>query len=214
MQALTRLFERHGKSVQLAADDVIFSRGTELKQVFRLNSGMVMLHSSSFAGREVGFNILQAGDLFGIVPALQASVAGVDATALSACELLAIDRESFTEALLGDAALMQEVLHIVVARLALRTKQAEELALYAVRGRLARYVISLAHQQNGRVHARARIRLAFSQKIMAAMAGVSRETLNRQFRTWIEADIIALDGKELLILKPDELMAFAGASHV
>jgi CRP/FNR family transcriptional regulator, cyclic AMP receptor protein len=212
MQALIGLFERHGKIVQVAADDAIFTRGSEISQLYRLQSGRVMLHSSSLAGREIGFEILGPQDLLGILPNVQARTAGIDATALSDCELLAIDRQVLVEALLSDVAVCNEILQIVATRLMRRTKQAEELALYAVRGRLARYVIALADQQNDGKPA-TKARLVFSQKIMAAMAGVSRETLNRQFRSWSQAGIIAIDGKDLQILKPDRLNAFAGAAY-
>ncbi|WP_022720599.1 Crp/Fnr family transcriptional regulator [Rhodopseudomonas sp. B29] len=213
MQALTRLFERRGRIVHFFAEDVIFSRGTEIMHVYRVQSGTVMLHSSSLAGREIGFELLRAGDFFGMVPNLQRGIAGVDATALSECDLLAVDREAFADAIRTDIELTHEALQVVAMRLARRTKQAEELALFAVRGRLARYVIGLAQQQNGSLRSEAKVRLAFSQKIMAAMAGISRETLNRQFRSWIEAGVVSLEGKELRILRPDHLIAFAGAAY-
>lgn len=213
MEALAALFKRHGRVVRIPADEAIFSRGSEVPQIYQLSSGSVFLHSSSFAGREIGFEIVKPGEVLEVVSALQTGRANVDATALTDCELLALDRDLFVTAVEGDANVTREVLGFVAGQLARRTRQAEELALYTVRGRLARYVMALAQQQQGEPISLKPIRLVFRQKIMAAMAGISRETLNRQFRIWAEAGIVAIEGRELRVLKPDALGAFAGLSY-
>jgi CRP-like cAMP-binding protein len=214
MQALAAIFLDHGMSVKVASDESIFVRGSVSARVFYLRSGRVFLHSSSFAGREIGFEIVTTGDIFGFLSALETGRTILDATALSACELLVLDSETFASILQTDHKVALEMLHYTLVRLTRRTLQAEELALYSVRGRLARFVIALAQEQHGELKSNRTVRLQFSQRIMAALAGVSRETLNRQFKRWTTSGIVAIDGKELRILKPDALNAWAGAAEI
>jgi CRP-like cAMP-binding protein len=209
MQAVKAIFQKQGKLVTFRADEIIFSRGTDPRGVYFIKSGRVLLHSSSLGGREVGFDILNSGEIFGFAT-FGSSKSILDATALTDCDLLYFTRHDFERAIKNNVGAAIETLYHLSERLKRRTRQAEGLALYNLRRRLARWVVAQALQQHGLLDSQKAVHLELSQKLMAAMAGVSRETLNRQFNEWIKAGIVAIDGKKLRILKQDELIAIAG----
>jgi CRP-like cAMP-binding protein len=195
--------------VKIAADDKLLVRGSVSKRVYFVRSGQVLLHSSSHDGREIGFEVVGRGQVLGYT----ASVSGrsfLDGTALTACDLLLIEIEALEKALRNDVTATTELLRYMSEQLYRRTLQAEGLALYSLRGRLARRLITLAReQQRGGSEAQAVVRLDFNQKLIAVMAGVSRETVNRQIHDWVRAGIIEVEGKSLKILKPSALAELA-----
>lgn len=191
-------------------DEGIISRGSRMGRTFWVQSGQVLLHSSSVGGREIAFEIVKPGEIFGFLAAVEGIKAIVDATALTQCELLVVSRETFAQAIRSSPEVAYETLTFVARRLVRRTLQAEDLALYSLRGRLARWVIALAQEQGSGFEKNSVVRLDYNQKLIAAMAGVTRETLNRQFKNWISAQIVAFEGKDLRVLKPDALQALAG----
>lgn len=210
MLALKDVFARHGKPLSFQPDETIISRGTRIARVFRVQSGQVLLHSASAGGREIAFDIVKPDEIFGFVAAVEGTKAIVDATALTRCELLVISRETFNDAIRSSPDAACEALSFVVRRLVRRTVQAQDLAVHSLRGRLARWVIGLARDQGCLIEKNVIIRLDFNQKLIAAMAGVSRETLNRQLKNWVDARMVEFAGKNLRILKPDALRTLAG----
>jgi CRP-like cAMP-binding protein len=209
MRALENIFLSLGRPLRIAADDKLLVRGSISKRVYFVRSGQVLLHSSSHDGREIGFEVIGRGQVLGF----SASVSGrsfLDGTALTACDLLLIEIETLEKALKNDATATLELLRYISGQLYRRTQQAEGLALYGLRGRLARRLITLAREQlHGEWEAQAVVRLDFNQKLIAVMAGVSRETVNRQIHDWVRAGIIEVEGKSLKILKPNALAELA-----
>lgn len=208
MNAVEKIFLKHGKLVKASPEDKLLVRGAVSKNVYFVKSGQVLLHTTSHDGREVGFDVMQAGHVFGFASWI-VSRAFLDATALTACDLLVIRIDALDQALKEDITATLELLRYMTVQLFSRTRQAEGLALYTLRGRLARWLILLARAQEEQSGPGIAVHLEFNQKLIAAMTGASRETVNRQLQNWIRAGIIGVEGKKLTIFRRDALAALA-----
>jgi CRP-like cAMP-binding protein len=78
--------------------------------------------------------------------------------------------------------------------------------------RLARILLNLV-QQYGKVGPQGIvIGLKLSQEELGHLVGVSRESVNRQIRVWVDAGVIEYDHGTLVVLKSDALFREALAS--
>jgi CRP-like cAMP-binding protein len=177
MRALKHIFLSHGRPLKVSPEDKLLVRGKVSKRVYFVKSGQVRLHSSSNDGREIGFEVVRPGEVLGFAASLNGR-SFLDETALTACDLLVMEIEAIEEALREGVTATVELLRHMTEQFYRRTRQAEGLALYSLRGRLARWLIFLAReqQQHSRPTPRTIVHLDFNQKLIAAMVGVTRET--------------------------------------
>lgn len=205
MTRLQQLFAEQGRIVRASADDVVFARGSKATQIFQVKVGQVIVYTTSSTARDIGICIVKANGIFGIGSIARNTTYIVEATALSDCELLAVEREMFEQAFFSDRELAAETLALLVSLLDNRTRKIEELAAYNLKSRLARWVLDQFREQGVEPVPNALIELQASQKLIAIMAGVSRETVNRQLKKWVQADIVQWGGKNLRLGKPEVL---------
>jgi CRP/FNR family cyclic AMP-dependent transcriptional regulator len=210
MSSLTELFANNWQRLSFPADAIIMSRGSQAARAYMIVSGQVLLHSSSLWGREIGFEVARPNEIFGFVSIIKNVRTVIDATALTDCELLFVEREVFDRELRTNPQFAVDSIEFILKRLVTRTRQVEELALYSFRSRLARYLINLFHENQIELVPGASLQLEITQKHIAIMAGASRETVNRQLQKWIDANIISFTGRTLRITKPDLLVRIAG----
>jgi CRP/FNR family transcriptional regulator, cyclic AMP receptor protein len=210
MSSLTDIFARHGQRLSVPAEAMILSRGTQASRAYMVLTGRVLLHSSSPGGREIGLEVIRPNEIFGFLSIVKNVHSVVDATALTDCELLWVEREAFDRELRTNPQFALDSLELLLKRLLTRTRQVEELALHSLRSRLARYLLSLFHENDIELVPGASLQLDLTQKHIAMMAGASRESVNRQLQKWIDANIISFTGRTLRITKPDLLVRIAG----
>jgi CRP-like cAMP-binding protein len=209
VQAVKTIFRQHGRLGKASPDDTLLVRGGISKRVYFVLSGQVLLHATSQDGRQIGFEIVSSDHIFGFAAVACHGRSFLDATALTVCELLSVKLDTFETLLLDNPEATRELLYYMSEQLFRRTRQAEGLALDNLHKRLARWIIALAHKQHGELDSNNAVHLEFNQKLMAAMAGVSRETVNRQLRAWIRSGMLVIEGKVLRILKPQALAILA-----
>lgn len=213
MKAVEKVFCQHGRILKASAEDILLVRGSISDRIYFIQSGQVLLHSTSESGRQIGFEIVRARQVFGFASVVRKGRSFLDATVLTPSELLVAKLDVFEKALRNSSEATREMLYYMTEQLFRRTRQAEGLALYSLRKRLARWIIALAREQHGELDSNIAIRLHFNQKLMAAMAGVSRETINRQFHRWMRSGLLVVEGKELRILRPDVMASLAESSE-
>ena len=210
MSSLTEIFARHGQRLSVPAETTVMSRGEQPARAYMVSTGRVLLHSSSVWGREIAFQVMKPNEIFGWITIAPSLRAAVDATALTDCELLFVEREVFDHALRANPQCAVDSIEFILKCLLARTLQVEDLALHNLRSRLARFLISLFDDSEVELVPGASVQVELTQKHIAMMAGASRETVNRQLQKWIDANIITFSGKTLRITKPDLLRSIAG----
>jgi CRP-like cAMP-binding protein len=79
----------------------IFAKGSPGQCVMAVLRGSVKISSLSVGGREIVFAIFNAGDIFGEIAVLDGEERSADATAMTECELLVLNRRDFLPVLRG-----------------------------------------------------------------------------------------------------------------
>lgn len=189
------------------------SRGLQIERVHYLVQGQVLMHSSSPDGRETAFNIVRRGELVGLTGIASNNFASYDATTISPCEFLTVERNLFQRLVLENPAAMQEAIDRLVAFIRHATGLAESLASQSLKARLARWILTRLEDDGVALEPGAVLPIDFSQRLIAALAGVSRETVNRQLKYWAEDGIISFSGRTLRILRPKQLLFIAGYNN-
>ena len=182
--ALDRL-AAHARLVAYPAGARIFRKGDPGAGLLAVLSGLVPSHD----GREIVLNIVGANDIFGEVALLDGHPRTADATAVTRCQLLALDRRDFVTVLQEEPAFAIKLLELVSQRLRRTSEQVEDLTFSDLPTRLAKAILRLADLQgargeNGRVIA--------TQKELGRTIGFSRESTNKCLRDWEEAGHVAL----------------------
>jgi CRP-like cAMP-binding protein len=151
-------------------------------------AGRVKLSSTSAAGHELLITIAERGHSFGEVALMDGNPRSFDATALEDCEVLALSRAS----LLPIISCNPQVGFALMQALCRRARRSEAMIQDAVflglGPRLARQLLRLAEARDGGAGAD----LAVSQQQLAALVGVTRESVNKQLCAWQRAGFVAL----------------------
>ncbi|MBW2593905.1 MAG: Crp/Fnr family transcriptional regulator, partial [Deltaproteobacteria bacterium] len=105
-------------------------------------------------------------------------------------------RAAFAELIADNPSLAMSMLAVLSVRLREFTIQIENLSLKEVPGRLASYLIFLAHEQKTGDH----ISLPISKGQLAGLLGTIPETLSRIFTKMSTQNLIEVNGKEIKLL--------------
>ena len=114
-------------------------------------------------GREIVLTVIGEGDIVGEIALLDGKERTADATAVSDCEMLVIERRSFLPFLEQHPLVATRLLVALCARLRRTTEQVEDLALLNLPERLAKKLLSLATTQSERTPEGIRIAARLTQ---------------------------------------------------
>jgi len=103
----------------------IFSKGEAGSSLFAIREGTVKI-AVSVDGREVVFNLLESGAIFGEIALLDERPRTADATAMTDCELFVIERRDFIPLVRQDSEFALKLIEILCRLLRLQVKQAED----------------------------------------------------------------------------------------
>lgn len=187
------------------ANSVISAREDKQTKLWQVRSGQVLLHTASPSGRDIGISVIKQGGIFGMTSLFKDMTAIVTAVTLTDCELVAIDQKIAQQALKANPNISIALLKICINALAERVRQIESLAASKLPTRLARWILEQFREQNIEITPGATLNIEASQRLIAIIAGASRETVNRLFGKWEEAGVIEWNGRALKILDPQRL---------
>jgi CRP/FNR family cyclic AMP-dependent transcriptional regulator len=186
----------------------VFSKGDPGNGLYAVLSGIVKIGSSSTDGREVVFNLLHPGEIFGEIALLDGRPRTADAVATTDCELLLIDRRDFLPILRSQPEIAIGLIELLCARLRWTTDQYEEVMFLDFPGRLAKVVLRLAERANTAPGVQT---VSMSQRELANVLGKTRESINKELRKWARLGWVTLERSRIDVLVPDELAAIATA---
>ena len=111
-QEKRQIFERHLLFGKLSASEIdslisysrverypsgreIFAKGAPGQSLVAVLRGSIKISSLSNEGKEIVFNIINAGEIFGEIAVLDGEERSADATAMTDCEVLVLNRRDF-----------------------------------------------------------------------------------------------------------------------
>jgi CRP/FNR family transcriptional regulator, cyclic AMP receptor protein len=196
----------HARSVDVPAGTRIFCKGDPGHGLLASLSGLVKISTSSANGREIVLNLIGPNEVFGEIALLDGGPRTADATAVTRCQLLVLDRRDILPLLEQDAAIGIRLLEVVTRRLRRTSEQVEDLSFEGAPVRLAKTLLQLAEVQNTRRMPRPRILI--TQKALGQTVGLSRETINKHLQAWRHAGLISIDKGACILLEPELLRQF------
>jgi len=178
-------FERH------RAMGKIFRKGDPAFGLMAVMKGRVKLSSRSADGKEILFDILDPGRIFGEVALLDGNPRAHDATALEDSLLLVIRRQDLLPVLYAQPQLCVHIITELCGRLRRTDELVEDMHFLGLSQHFGKRLLRLA-ERFGRPdrHGRVRIDLALTQQELAGLVGMTRESINKQIGRWRRAGIL------------------------
>jgi len=184
----------------------IFAKGDPGTSLLAVCSGTVKISAPSASGRRVLFNLMTEGAIFGEVALLDGLPRTADATAITDCELMVIERRNFVPLVHERPDFALKLIEVLCGRLRHATEQLEDVMFLDLPRRLAKTLLQLAKSSRPAPHGR---RIALTQRHLSEMVGVSRESTNKQLRMWQQEHWVQLERGGIVIVAPDALTAVA-----
>ncbi len=173
---------------------VIVTEGDETDSMYVLLDGQVKVYVSDASGREVQLNHIGPGGYFGEVT-IDGGPRTASVMALEDCRCAVVRRPELTEFMSEHP---EFALHLVLKlahRVRAPTASVRDLAFLDVYGRVARLLLELAEEVDGRLVIAQRL----TQKDIAQRVGASREMISRIFSTLVEGGYLCKENGRLVI---------------
>jgi CRP/FNR family cyclic AMP-dependent transcriptional regulator len=191
------------KSVKRSAN--IFSRGDPGSSLFAVRKGRVKISAPSIEGHDAVFNLIGKGEIFGEIALLDGGPRTANAIALTDCEFFVIERRDFVPLLSEEPAIALVLIEILCARLRRTTEQVEYVVFHNLSSRLAKALLRMA----GSAADRRERRVDATQRDLGSMIGMSRESTNKQLRSWERKRWVRLERGGVVILAAEALESIA-----
>lgn len=176
-------------------NSIVITAGDVSDGLYLIEYGRVRVLISDDEGREVILTTLTAGDYFGEMALIDneersATIATVEETCFRI-----VSKQTFQQALANHTNLAFEMLVGLVKRLREADRKIESLALFDVYGRLARTLLQLAKEKNGRLV----IENKPTHQDLANMIGSSREMVTRLLRDLVRGNYVRVEGDSFVL---------------
>ena len=155
---------------------IIVTEGDDSDSIYVMLSGKARVFVADEKGREVQLNQLGPGEYFGEVT-LDGGPRSASVTALEDCRCAVVKRAELTQVLDQTPELALHIVRKLARRVRDLTDNVRSLALMDVYGRVARLLLELAEEKQGKLV----IAEPLTHKDIASRVGASREMISRIF---------------------------------
>lgn len=180
-------------------NQVIFRKGDDGESLMIVAEGKVKIRSTSLDGREIVFNIIDSGEIFGEIALLDGHERTGDAVAVGSVSLLVILRRDLLPILHRHPNISIGLMFLLCERLRRTSEQVEDLVFLVQSVRLAKTLLRLARQFGTHIEDSVAIELKMSQRELGSLVGMRREALNRQLGTWRNKGLLSLSDGRIVI---------------
>ncbi len=188
-QAVVRTFPKNA---------IVVTEGDESDSLYVLVSGRAKVFVSDADGKEVQLNQLGTGEYFGEVT-LDGGLRSASVMALEDCRCAVLRRAELAGFMSEHPDFALHVIRKLAHRVRSLTDSVRDLAFIDVYGRVARLLLELAEETDGRMVIEERL----TQKDIAARVGASREMVSRIFSELTEGGYLRKeDGRIVVLRKP------------
>lgn len=170
--------------------------GDSTDSLYILLTGRAKVTNHDEEGKEIILAWLGPGEFFGEMGLIDGSPRSANVVAAEPCELLVLSKEAFQRCLQDNFQVAQKLMQILVRRLREADRNIESLALLDVYGRVARLLLELSEDDDGRRVVKKKI----SKQDMARMIGASREMVSKVMRDLELSGYILCENNQVIIL--------------
>ena len=185
-----------------ASGEAIFHEGDPALGLWLIETGSVKIFKLNLDGAEHILHLLGAGNTFNDIAALDGGANPAHAAALSDTRVWLISLASLDDALAADPVLARRVIRLLAGRVRGLVHRIEDLTLYGVVVRLARFL--LQQMEDPALSAPGVTRAA-----IAAYLATTPETISRALHTLEDSGAIRFDRHRIIIMREDLLRELA-----
>lgn len=190
-----RSYEKHAQ---------IVGEQEQTTDIFFILSGTVRFTSYAPTGREVIFNEISSGGIFGEFSAIDGLPRSATCIAMSDCLLARMSGKKFHEVLVSNGAIATRLVELLVVKNRKMSERVFEVSALAVRERVRRELLRLAETgtafKNGVV-----IQPAPTHYEIAARIGSHREAVTREFNRLEAERIVEISRRQIRIININQL---------
>ena len=184
----------------------LYLPGDPSSNVYLLKQGRVKIANTAPNGKEVTFDILEAGEVFGELDVLGDAPRSTSAEALDDTLICVIPRKDFDQYLAMHPNVTFKLTKLIGLRLKKIQSRIEDLVFRGVSARLAHLLSELSKTEGVADKQGIRIKVKLTHQEMANLIGCSRETVSVTMGQFRDDGVIQMDGRTITILKPDSLL--------
>jgi CRP-like cAMP-binding protein len=199
-----RIVERlmpHALTRKVKRGTLLFRKGDVGSNLYAVCAGAVRVSAPSDQGKDAIFNLIVPGEIFGEIAFLDGGPRSADAVMIESGELMVIERRDFLPLLQDYPKLALRLLEVLCGRLRHTSQQVEDIVFLGLEARLAKALLYLYEHSAPKSSQKLRV----TQRDISQLIGVSRESVNKQLRSWQRHKWLKLERGGLSILAPDAL---------
>ena len=163
---------------RVARHGIVLNAGDSIDSMYLILSGGLKVVMGDHDGREVILCMLGPGDFFGEMGVIDDHPRSATVQATDESSLVVIGKDDFQRCMAENTEVALYVMRNLVKRLRLADRKIQSLSLLDVYGRVARALLDMAEERDGRKVVTRRV----TRQDIAQMVGASREMVSRVMR--------------------------------
>ena len=196
-------------SRRLVAKETLFQKGDPGNQLYGVLSGRLKAMAQGRDGKELVFAVMGPGDVIGEIAVIDSEPRSATVVALEKSELLCLDRRDLLPFLEDHPRAAIAFSTVLAKRVRRLSSYAEDAFFLPLASRTARTLLVLAGRDQSGERTRVLSEVRFAQQDLADMLGTTRESVNKQLRSWEEQGLVELSRGRMRVLDPEGLAAVA-----
>ncbi len=193
------------KILSFKAREIILRADTPPSGIFYLKKGYVKDYSISTEGEELTLIIFKPGDFFPVQWAINDKPNIHNLEALTAVELYRVPKDRFIDFLTKNPDVLFELTRRIVTRLGGLLDRMEHLVFGNAYEKIGSILLILAERFGEKNNNHFTIPLILTHKDIAALAGMTRETVSIEMKKLESNNLIAYNGRLIIVKNPDKL---------
>ena len=200
-QRLAALLRKH----TIKKGEVLFRKGDEGNAFYIIIKGRIKIALTSNQEDEITLAVFADGDFFGEMALLDGLPRSADAVAAETTQLYVLSRNDFFSFLIHNEDAVKSILYVLSLRLRKTDNLLGETAFLNVSVRLMKRLVDLMELQGQRIDGSNDLKINITQKELASLVGVSRESINKKLKGLSNKGILTTKRNTLIIKNPEFL---------
>jgi CRP/FNR family transcriptional regulator, cyclic AMP receptor protein len=191
---MIRELASRGQTRTFPKNAVIINEGDRGDTLFVILAGKVKVYVSDDDGREMILDMHDAGEYVGEM-ALDGRPRSASVMTLEPTTCSVLSRDELREAIARNPDIAMAIIEKLIERARIATDNVKNLALMDVYGRVARLLLSLAKEENGKLVVPDRM----TQQDIADRVGASRDMISRIFKDLTVGGYVTVENRQITI---------------
>ena len=202
--------ERITRMEEVKKRQPLYLPGDPSSNVYLLKRGRVKIANTAPNGKEVTFDILEAGNVFGELDVLEDAPRSTSAETLDDALICVIPRKDFDQYLAMHPNVTIKLTKLIGLRLKKIQSRVEDLVFRDVPARLAHLLSELSKTEGVADKQGIRLKAKLTHQEMANLIGCSRETVSTTMGQFRDDGLIQMDGRTITIVNEKGLSNLLG----